>query len=151
MGATLGLFCGPFCSHHIKVPLSFVAMAVGDDGETKVLNVDWFAAVKDTVRKGNLVLLLVQRKEGGKDKNNTHYVVIMGFEEETTKVRRKEVTMRSVWLKDPMEGDQLLRADFWPELEPDVELVTYQHNSSSKLDRFGILEAHHLQRPQPPG
>eukprot|EP01043_Picozoa_sp_COSAG02_P044585 COSAG02_NODE_3997_length_5934_cov_5.000171_1_plen_144_part_00 len=89
------------------------------------------------------MLLLVERLEGGKDKGNTHYLLVLGYEEE---VRRRGGNVRKLWLKDPMgdNGDTLLRAELWD--EPAVELLTYQP-SGSKLDRFTILEATHLRLP----
>lgn len=58
--------------------------------------------VKRTLgEEGNLVLMLVERLEGGKDKGNTHYLLVLGYEE----TRRRRAAVRSLWLKDPMEGD----------------------------------------------
>lgn len=68
------------------------------DYGTQVVSDSWFAAVTTTIRSDNLILLLVERLEGGKDKGNTHYLVVLGYEE--SKIRRS--TVRKLWLKDPM-------------------------------------------------
>ena len=47
----------------------------------------------------NPILLLVERLEGGKDKGNTHYLLVFGFEQQ---VRRRGGNVRKLWLKDPM-------------------------------------------------
>ena len=47
----------------------------------------------------NPILLLVERLEGGKDKGNTLYLLVFGFEEQ---VRRRGGNVRKLWLKDPM-------------------------------------------------
>ena len=68
------------------------------DVKVRLVSDPWFAAVSTTIRSDNLILLLVERLEGGKDKGNTHCLVMLGYEE--TKVRRS--TVRKLWLKDPM-------------------------------------------------
>ena len=110
------------------------------DYGNSVVHEPWWDAVKKTIAEGNPVLVLVERLEGKKDKGHTHYLLALGYEE--TKQRRTLV--RSLWLKDPMEGDVLLRAECWP--EPGVELLTLQP-SGSNLDRYAILEATHLRPP----
>lgn len=110
------------------------------DFGTHIVHDAWWDAVKATIGQGNLVVVLVERLEGKHDKGNTHYLLALGYEE--TKARRTSV--RSLWLKDPMEGDVLLRAECWA--EPGVELLTFQP-SGSKLDRYAILESTHLCRP----
>jgi hypothetical protein len=113
-----------------------------DFGTRKVSDA-WWNTLVSTIAADNVVLLLVERLEGGKDKGNTHYLLVLGYEEE---VRRRGGNVRKLWLKDPMgdNGDTLLRAELWD--EPAVELLTYQP-SGSKLDRFTILEATHLRLP----
>eukprot|EP01049_Picozoa_sp_SAG25_P007899 SAG25_NODE_673_length_6002_cov_4.287481_2_plen_286_part_00 len=111
------------------------------DFGTHIVHEAWWSAVKATIEDGELVVVLVERLEGKHDKGNTHYLLALGFEE--TKQRRSLV--RSLWLKNPMEGDVLLRAECWA--EPGVELLTFQP-SGGKLDRYAILESTHLCRPQ---
>eukprot|EP01050_Picozoa_sp_SAG11_P005942 SAG11_NODE_440_length_9448_cov_3.356509_5_plen_311_part_00 len=112
-----------------------------EDYGTRSVSDAWFAALTSTIESDNLVLLLVERLEGGRDKGNTHYLLVLGYEET---VRRRGGNVRTLWLKDPMEGDQLLSAEFWA--ESGVELTTRQPNGRT-LDRYAILEATHLRRP----
>jgi hypothetical protein len=103
----------------------------------------WWASLTQTIGAANLVLLLVERLEGGMDKGHTHYLLVLGYEEQ---IRRRGGNVRKLWLKDPMEGDQLLEAEFWA--EPKVELMTKQACGNGKpLDRYSILEATHLKAP----
>ena len=118
---------------------------VSDYGTHAVAN-QWWAALAQTIGGPNLVLLLVERLEGGKDNGHTHYLLVLGHEEQ---IRRRGGNVRKLWLKDPMEGDQLLEAEFWA--EPKVELMTKQASGNGKpLDRYRILEATHLNAPSRP-
>ena len=96
----------------------------------------WFDEVKKTIQENDLVILLVERLER-KDKGNTHYLVVFGYEE----TRRRNRESYSLIIKDPNEGDTLLEAKLWD--DNSVELTTKQTNGST-LDRFNILEATHL-------
>jgi hypothetical protein len=98
----------------------------------------WFADVKRTLDGGNLVLLLVERLEGGKDQGRTHYLLCLGCQETT---RQRGGSAYSLYVKDPMEGDALLTAQLWE--EPGVELMTRQL-TGQPLDRYAILESTHL-------
>jgi hypothetical protein len=100
----------------------------------------WWSALTETLSGGDLVLLLLERLEGAKDKGNTHYLLVLGFEEET---RRRRI-VRKLWLKDPVEGDLLLEAELWA--EPEVELLT-KNGGGRTLDKYVILEATHLKYP----
>lgn len=65
---------------------------------------EWWAAVKRLLNGSNgerpgLILLLVERLEGGKDKGHTHYLLVLGYEEQ---IRRRGGNVRKLWLKDPM-------------------------------------------------
>ena len=113
--------------------------SVSDYG-THAVAEPWWSALMLAL-SDNIVLLLVERLEGGKDQGNTHYLLVLGYEEE---VRRRGGNVRKLWLKDPMEGDELLEAEFWA--EPAVELMTRQ-SSGKPLDRYTILEATHLKAP----
>ena len=55
--------------------------AVNDYGTHTVAGA-WWAALKQTIEGSNLVLLLVERLEGGQDKGHTHYLLVLGFEEQ---------------------------------------------------------------------
>ena len=80
--------------------------SVTDYGTHAVADV-WWAALTRTLGGGggsdeeppNLILLLVERLEGAKDKGHTHYLLVLGCEEE---VRRRGGNVRKLWLKDPM-------------------------------------------------
>ena len=114
--------------------------SVSDFG-THAVGDEWWAALTRTIENDDLVLLLVERLEGGKDKGHMHYLLVLGFEEQ---IRRRGGNVRRLWLKDPMEGNELLEAEFWA--EPKVELITKQA-SGKPLDRYTILEATHLKAP----
>ena len=108
-----------------------------DFGTHKVAEA-WFADVQKTINAGNLVLLLVERLFGTKDKGNTHYLLCLGCEEIP---RRRGGHAYSLRIKDPMEGNALLTAQLWE--EPEVELMTRQL-TGQPLDRYTILESTHL-------
>ena len=55
---------------------------------------------------------------------------------------RRGGNVHKLWLKDPMEGNQLLEAELWA--EPNCELMTKQADTGKPLDRYSILEAAHL-------
>ena len=127
----------------------------------------WWLAVIESLQSGNLILLLVQRLEGGKDLGCTHYLLVFGCEGDenmnvvkgdsdndahtrSTRIRRSSRAIKSkkLWLKDAMEGDVLLEAQLWA--EPQVELMTRKAEDGSVLDRYRILEATHLKMPALP-
>lgn len=110
-----------------------------DDYGTHAVADGWWAALKQTIEGGNIVLVLVERLEGSRDKGHTHYLLVLGFEEQ---VRRRGGNVRKLWLKDPMEGDQLLEAELWADRE--YELTTKQADTGKPMDRYSILEATHL-------
>jgi len=98
---------------------------------------DWFADVRATIDGGDLVLLLVERLEGLRDKGNTHYLLVVGYQE----VARRCGNVCSLFVKDPMEGNVVLVAALWD--RPETELTTRQA-SGATLDRYGILESTHM-------
>jgi hypothetical protein len=110
-----------------------------DDYGTQQVHPPWFASIRATIDGGDLVLLLVERLEDGKDKGNVHYLLVLGYQEI---VRRRGRNAYSLRLKDPMEGDVLLTGILWDERQ--AELVTRQA-SGAVLDRFSILESTHMQ------
>jgi len=110
-----------------------------DDYGTQTVHTPWFDAVRATVDAGDLVLLLVERLEGGKDKGGTHYLLVVGYQETR---RRRGGNACSLQVKDPMEGNQLLAAVLWNDQR--AELTTQQVTGSA-LDRFKILESTHTQ------
>ena len=109
-----------------------------DDFGTRKVSPPWFADVKRTIERDELCLLLLERLEGGKDQSATHYLLVLGYEEV---VQRRNRLACTLYVKDPMEGDQLLRAVLWE--EQGAELATKQP-SGAVLDRYTILEATHL-------
>ena len=110
-----------------------------DDFGTRKVSQLWFADVKRTIERGELCLLLLERLESGKDQSATHYLLALGFEEV---LQRRSHHACTLYVKDPMEGDQILRAMLWE--ERGIELTTKQP-SGAVLDRYKILEATHLQ------
>lgn len=60
----------------------------------------WFADVRKVIDGGNLILLLVERLEGGNDRGKTHYLLCVGYQETV----RRRGTAFSLKVKDPMEG-----------------------------------------------
>ena len=98
----------------------------------------WFSDVRATIDGGNLVLLLVERQDAGKDKGNIHYLLVLGYQEIS---QRRGGNTYSLRVKDPMEGDQLLTAVLWHDQR--VELMTQQVTGAA-LDRYSVLEATHM-------
>jgi len=76
---------------------------VSDFGTHAVADAWWAALTRTLSGSGdegsNLIMLLVERLEGGQDKGHTHYLLVLGYEEE---VRRRGGNVRKLWLKDPM-------------------------------------------------
>jgi len=111
--------------------------AVREHGVWKVSEA-WFDELKESIRRDDAVILLVERQER-QDRGKTHYLLVLGYQET---VRRRSGKSCSLYVKDPNEGSELLLANLWE--EGAVELITKQANGKSSLDRFRILEATHL-------
>ena len=108
------------------------------DFGTRRAATSWFTDVQSTIDRGDVILLLVERLDGGKDKGNTHYLLGVGYEESSS---RRGGTAYTLYVKDPMEGDVVLAAPLWH--EPTIELCTRQINGAV-LDRYAVLESTHL-------
>eukprot|EP00040_Diaphanoeca_grandis_P043387 m.267893 g.267893 ORF g.267893 m.267893 type:complete len:312 (+) comp75244_c0_seq1:119-1054(+) len=94
----------------------------------------WFKDLRVTIDNNNLVVLLVERLDSGKDKGNIHYLLVLGYKEEI----RRRGTRYALHVKDGMEEDTLLEAMLWD--TSSVELTTKVPNGTT-LDRYKILES----------
>jgi hypothetical protein len=135
------------------------------------VNEVWFSALKACIERDDIAILLCKRLEAAEvatdGKPTTHYLLVLGFEEtikkqvcvtEEKKVigreggrhssrsrGRRGTGTRVLFVKDPMEGDMMLRAHLVCDIFNFGKIVLNTLTTTGGiLDRFRPLECTHL-------
>lgn len=115
-------------------------------GGAENVSAKWWDALKNCIGRNDVAILLCERLEATEARARgvpaTHYLLILGYEE--VPGRRGHVT-RFLLVKDPMEGDVLLRGELQCEVYNSGKmLLRTLKPEGGALDQFRPLECVHM-------